>query len=882
MSVQRDIDAELRFHLDARIEALVEQGMTRDAARAQALAEFGDVAATRETLRAIDRRVAKRRGRLELLEALRTDMAYAARSLRRTPVVSLTIALTLALGIGANVAMFSVLDMIYLRPPTGVAQPTPIRRVWSEEHFAAAREFQSGFDYSQFAAIQKAVGDRADAVVFSFGWKHRIGRGETAPTASVVGTMAGYFSFLGVRPSIGRFYSADESPLSGAPPVAVISDALWHRQFAGDSAIIGRPIDLGPYRFTIIGVAAPGFRGTELEAADVWMPLFQWVEIQGRRWDIGWWQNPNINGMSVLLRLRGEANEAELIRRMSHALRAPGVGFKQDTAAVAALGAINHARGPGATTSEVQVATRLAGVAVIVLLIACANVVNLLLARAVSRKREIAVRLALGISRSRLVRLFVAESLLLAVVAAVAAIGGAVWGSSALRSLLMPNVEWAAGTLHWRLLAFALAVALIAGTLAGLLPALRASRPDVVEDLKAGTAGAGSARSRLRATLVMAQAALSVVLLVGAVLFVRSLQNAKARDVGFAVNRLGFARVEYETRDSIRDARKSERLRALAPRIAAMPAVEGVAFTTMQPKNGMSFTAFFIDGKTKKQAGIYTAVTPNFFAVTGMRIVQGRTFDASVDASAPPSVVVNRAMADALWPNESPLGHCIRFKQATAPCVTVIGVAQTAILGDLREVPRPQMYVPLDNAPFWTGGASVAIVRADPSRLSAVQVGIRDLLRAEFPGGIPALRTMREAMQRDYRSWDLGAKLFALFGGLALLVAAIGVYSTVSYGVSQRTHEFGVRIALGARALDVLRQVLGEGLRTIVLGIVAGILMTLAAGKLVASLLYGIAPNDLVSIATVAITLILIALIAALRPAWRASRADPVSALRAD
>lgn len=881
MSIQRDIDAELRFHFDARIEELIAQGASPDQARATAVAEFGDVDQTRNALREIDQRVARRRSRTELLDALRRDLVYSVRSLRKAPVVALTIIMTLALGIGVNAAMFSLLDVIYFRGPAGVARPAQVRRVWTDMQLRDGREFVTNLDYRGFEALRRAVDGQADIALATPPVRRKTARGEDAPTVGVVGATATFFNVLELQPAIGRFYSSDEDTHTAPARVAVVSYDYWKHQLDGDVSILGRTLILGVEQFTVIGVAPRDFRGIDLEAADVWIPLAASVALDRGR-GANWWEDPNENAFQAVLRAYPNAKEAGLNARMTVAMRGPNIGYRQDTLRRAELGAINVARGPGERSSSVHVATRLAAVAVIVLLIACANVLNLLLARAIGRRREIAVRLALGVSRGRLVRLLLTESIVLAFIASVAALVGAQWASVALRGLLLPRMEWAASTLHWRVVAFALVAAAMTGLIAGLAPALQSAAIDLGDALKYGARGAGRQRHRLRDALVIAQAALSVVLLVGAVLFIRSLRNVEAHDVGYSVDRLVFADVAYDTRDSARDASYPDRLRALGPRIAALPGVERVAFSTVRPKYGFFITSFYPDADTtahRKPDGFYTAVTPEYFAASGLRFVSGRTFDSS--RTGPPSIVINDAMANALWPSEPAIVHCMALAAGGA-CYPITGVVRTAINMSIGEKPSPYIYLSLDNPARRVFGAHYVIVRTAPGQAVALNAGLRQLLRDQFPGPNLHITTMSDVMADEYRPWALGAKLFTLFGLLALVVAGVGVYSTVSYAVNQRTHEFGVRLALGAKAGDVLRLVIGEGLRMVVLGVVIGVVLALAAGRFIAALLYDVTPNDPVSMLIVAMVLAAVAALAAMLPARRAARADPMSALRAE
>ena len=882
--VQREIDEELRFHFDARIEELVGQGMTPDDARARALNEFGDVDHVRNGLREIDERVARRRNRADLLDVLRQDFTYSARSLRRTPGVSITIILTLALGLGVNAAMFSLLDVLFLRPPAGVANPDEIHRLYTLRTFRDGPQFRPGFDYSSYDAVRQAFAGRAQLTLYRAPSTMAYGTGENPPTTNVSSASASYFTVLGVKPAIGRFYNEQEDALDNAANVAVISYAFWKRIYEGEQSALGRRLVFGKKSYTIVGVAPPRFSGVDLDAVDVWVPLSS-APGPGGNPATPWYRNPRMSGLLIMFRILPGVRPAELEQIATAALRQPGIEFGQDTSAIGRFGSIIEARGPGLLSGEMQIAERLGGVAIIVLIIACANVINLLLARAFRRRREIAVRLALGITRARLVRLLVTESVLLAIAAVVAAIAAASWGGRLLRTLLMPEIGWAENPLHWRVLFFALIVAMLAGTIAGLVPGLQARSTDLSNALKAGSRESGGQRSRLRSFLVICQAAFSVTLLVGAALFLRSLSNIHALDIGYAVNRLAFVSVDYPSSDASRGEAASARLLQLETRMASIPGVERIAFTSMRPVSGFQVAdAYFPDADTighRKPMPVFTAISPGYFEATGTKLIRGRTFSTSGGGS-PFSVIVNDAMAKALWPGQEPINRCIRFDKPDAPCATIIAVSQTAILTGVKEEPFPRMYLPLDNMPVDSWGVGEIVIRTDPSRMTTALKDLRALLRAEFPGAILKTNTMAASMEPQYRPWRLGATLFTLFGVLAALVAAIGIYSSLSYAVNQRTHEFGVRVALGADPRSIITQVLGEGTRTVAVGVALGIAIAIAAGHLLASLLYGVTPGNPFAMALAGAAMLVIAGLACVAPAWRASRSDPVTALRAE
>ena len=468
----------------------------------------------------IDHRVAAQRHRREYLSDTLADVRYAFRSLRRSPGLAAGVILLLALGIGANAAMFTFLDTVFLRMPAGVVDPGGVRRLWRYHQFNTGAQFWPGFSYGQYDAVRTALGDRARTALYTAPWKVKIGLGESSGEAQFVKAEAGFFALTGARAEIGRLYDSTEDRLDGPQRVAVVSHDYWQRALNGDRSAIGKPIVIAGSRYTVIGVMREPFVGVDLDAADIWIPLA--FEAEGRQEKGPWWKSPNINGFQILVRPAPTANDAQLEQRMTPVLRRPDYGWYSDTLSVARFGSIVRAAGPGKQEQEVQIGIRLAGVALIVLLIACANVVNLLLGRAVQRQREIAVRLALGISRSRLVRLLFAETSLLALAACGAALLVAYLAGDLLRRLLLPEVHWASSPLDGRVVGFALGVAVVAAIIAGLIPALQSARADVNDVLKSRSSGGGREGSRVRSILLVSQAALSALLLCGAGLFVRS------------------------------------------------------------------------------------------------------------------------------------------------------------------------------------------------------------------------------------------------------------------------------------------------------------------------------------------------------------------------
>jgi predicted permease len=885
-NVDADLDDELRFHFEERIEALVAAGLTRDDARRVAEREFGDVSAVREGLREIDRRVQAGRTHARRLEQWRQDFGYSLRSLRRTPWLAATIIVTLALGIGVNATLFSLLDRLFVQMPSGISHPEEVRRLYWQGGEGGQRSFPAApFSIPVVDAIRDGLRGIATITVYQQDDEHF----GTDQERSTVVTLAGpqYFSLLGVHPAFGRFFSADEERIGLAPPVAVVSDAFWRRRFDGSPAdAIGQKIVLNKRQLTVIGVAPRDFVGADLDATDIWVPLGMLAELSpmGSLNGTAWYQVRWLYGFQVLARpsLTGAAR----LEAVATVAARRGFGDAREGRNARVLtGPLVAARGPGEPAQEASIAIRLGGVAVIVLLIACANVANLLLARSIQRRREIGIRSALGIGRAGIVKLFLAESIMVAMSAGVAALLIAAWAGALLRRLLFPSIHWASGVLDWRVVAFTTLVTLATSIAAGLGAALRASRTDIVQTLKSGGREGSVRSSRLRSVLVVAQAALSTVLLVGAVLFVKSLHAIRALDLGYDVQRLVSVTVHFDDEDSkAHDVAIETAIPELAARLAGVPGVERVALANMSPMYGFRFsTVFYASGDSfpKWTDGVpnVTAVSPEYFATIGLRLVRGRGLTAS-DGRNGGVAMVNRTLARSSWPHEDAIGQCLRIGKPSAPCLSVIGVVDDARRASVLEEPVRQVYVPASDTGDYSPG--YVIVRVAPEQAVRVQLVARQEVARIFPGAEAGVVRMAEFIAPQYRPWQLGATLFSVFGLLALIVASIGVFSTLSHDVSQRRHELGVRAALGAGLGDIVRLVVGQGLRVTIVGTVFGVGLALAAGRLVASLLYGVAPRDPTVLVLVTLLLLLVAGLASAVPAWRASRVDPLEALRAE
>ncbi len=835
-----------------------------------------------------------------MFEHFAADLRYALRGLRSEWPFSAFVVATLALGIGANTAMFSVADRLFLRPPPGITDQSTLRRLYIRSNWSVGQvwEIRSGFEYAAFDALKTALTPRAQLAAYTAPDTVRFGEGDAATTVRASYATASYLPLLGVRPALGRFYTEAEDRMGDGSLVAVVSHAFWRRHFGDDSSVVGRQLDIAWQRYTIIGVATAGFTGADLDATEIWIPIstFAILSPAGMPWYRRWLYGPRLK---ILARVAASTADDWVSASATTAFRrgqVANVSRGPDTTATVLVGPLLESRGPSITPSpEVAIAPRLMGVMVIVLIIACANVANLLLARALRRRREIAVRLALGVTRGRLVRQFLTESVVLALLAGMVAIVIAAWGGAVLRAMLMPTTHWGSSALDLRVALFAAALALVTGVVAGLAPAIRASRPDVASALKAGIREGTFRRSGLRSALLAAEVALSVVLLVGAGLFVRSLRGVHAVDVGYDTDRLMVAGVRFfnpEVRDvprgpGLHAAELGAGLQEAAARLARLPGVERTALADAGPMYGYAMVgAWFRDGSAvphlENQDPALFQVSPSFFATSGLRLTRGRLFSDDDRAGAPAVVVIDETAARAYWPGRDAIGQCLIVVQLTQPCAIVVGITKDAHRAEVLEQANVQLYIPL--AQGYRPDASVLILRTAPENVARIAEETRRELRRVFPraGDLPWVRPLGARLEPQLRPWRLGAQLFSAFGVLAVVVAALGVYSVLAYAVSQRRHEVGVRIALGAQTGDVLRLVVGEGLRTVAVGVGIGVVMVLALGRLVASLLYGVSPHDPLTIGIAVLVLAAIGVLASAVPAWRAARLNPMEALRAE
>lgn len=887
--VDRAVDDELQFHFDMTVRDLMAGGMNRNDAQREAERRFGDVQRTRDRLTTIDRSRVGRERRVEWWSGFAQDLRYAIRGLRMKPGFTLAVIVTLGLGIGANATMFGIVDRLLFRPPAFLARPDLASRIYIARSMRNKEKVTSHTGYRVYRDLKEGSTSFALMTPF-YDNKLAIGSGNATREMSVGISGAEMWKMFTVKPVIGRFFTDAEDVPTDPRYVAVLSYAFWQTQFGGRNDAIGSTLDIGAAKYTIIGVAPEGFNGFASKPLVAFVPISAAATASGMGSDTERWYSTYVMAWHEVFGQRkpgasASAATADLTKAFTASYthqreRSPRMPDVESAKPHAIAGPVLYDRGPK-EGNEAKVATWLIGVAGIVLLIACANVANLLLARALRRRREVAVRVALGVSRSRLVMQLVTESLILALCGAVAGVIIAQGGGKLLQSTLLTDV--APGPSAFtdpRLLVFAIGLALFAGLTTGVAPVLHAGREDVAAALKAGAREGTVQRSRVRISLLVIQAALSVVLLIGAGLFLRSLMNVQALRLGYDGDRLLW--VEIEDRGVKFDSAQNVNLRRdLLARTQSIPVVERAAFGLTVPFwNTWNFNIFVPGIDSVNRLGDFSlqAGSADFFQTMGTRIVRGRGFTAEDREKSPLVMVVGEAMAKKLWPGEDAIGKCVKMSSDTMPCRTVVGVAEDVRRSLIGEV---DLHYYMPSTQFYPSNAGIFVRTRGVAANAAEEV--RRALQQAMPGSSYVTVTpMTTIIAPQIRSWKIGATLFAVFGLLALVLAAIGLYSVIAYNVTQRTHEMGVRVALGAQAGDVIALIVREGLRVVIPGVVLGAIITLVAGKWIAPLLFQVSPNDSPVIVAVVVTLLGVAVLASWLPAQRASRVDPNEALRSD
>jgi predicted permease len=811
------------------------------------------------------------------MQSLLQDLRYALRTLSKNPGFSIVVVLSMALGVGANAAMFSVVDRVFFQAPTGVVDPAAVRRVYARERiYNGPTSFVSSFSVPDLDGMRESA--RGLAKIEGYELRSRAPVGDGGDSASIVFASPGFFDLVGVRPQHGRFPFAEENVFGDPRHVAVLSDSYWRRSFGADSGVVGRSLRVDTTTFTIIGVAQAGFEGLDLDVADLWAPLAS--RPPGSEGN-SWW----VQSGGRLLRLVARLEVARDSRLLDPALTAQRRRIHRDDqwfdpSSQVVSAPLLTARGPvhpgNQDTRNLSLVVSLAAVALLVLVLAISNVASLLLMRALRRQHEIALRLALGISRRRLITQMLTESFVLAFLAGGLALLIASWAGNLLRAMLLANVRWTPTVIDRRLVVAVVALAFITGLVAGLAPAALALRGDIARILTSGNGSGGRAQSRLRVGLLVTQAALCALLLVGAGVFLQSLRRAVSEDVGFDSERI-------ITVDASGTGASQDDIATATAIISTLPSVQSVAMAAADLSGSSFVSRFQIPGYDTVSSQIqltYTAVDSSYFRTVGLRVLAGRGLSARDGAGAPPVAVISEAMAKMFWPGVSPVDQC--FYSLTTPnlCKKVVGVVRD-IRWNLNDPAALMYFIPIAQ---WSRSYGVALfVRTREPASVVAAASIERALRPVFNmSHRPRIRRVVDRLEPQIKPRRVAAALYSLFGLLALASAAAGIFGLVAYDVTRRTREVGVRLALGARPRELIRMFVTSGLRAVALGAGIGVCIAVLSGRAIAAFLYDTSPYEpTVLVATLGVLLV-VAVCASLLPAYRATRVDPVAALQSD
>jgi len=868
--LEDDLDEELRSHLEMAIELNLRKGMSAEDARREALRSFGGVEQTKENYR-------DQRG-LPMIETTLQDLRFGLRMLRRSPGFSLLVILCLTLGIGANAAVYSWVEGILFRPyplvshqeqllaltgtargesgPTGISWPDLL-------DLERSSTLVDSFIVNKIMGTTLSVGDRAERM-----------------TGSIVS--ANYFDAIGVHPILGRGFEPGEDVGRNAHPVAVISYRLWKGKYRGDPQIVGKTERLNGVIHTIVGVEPEGFYGTFVGwAMQFWVPASMEEIFEAGGYKL---ENRGARWIEAYVRLKPGATEAQAQAEISAAAKRLEAEYPETNRGRGMQlwplwqTPFNNA-GTLLPTLEIMIA-----VVVFVLLIACANVGNLLLVRSFARRHEMTVRLAIGAGRGRLLKQLFTEGVILSAIGAGAGLLVAHWCRHAL-VLLFPARGGVAmhlpGEIDWRVLALSAGVSVIATLLLGLVPAMQTGKIDLAGALKSDSAGVvgGAGKAWVRSGLVVVQVSLSFLLLVGAGLLLQSLQRIRNTSPGFSTRGVMVTAVDLVSA-GYHVQRAQNFQDELLDRVKALPGVESAAFARMTPLSYGSFssTPIAVDGyqptPEEQPTAQYNEVGPDYFRTMGIPLVSGREFTRADDEKAALVAVVNETMAARYWRDRNPIGERLQVK---GRWMQVVGVAKDSKYQSLREAPMPFFYVSRRQN-FSRGGDLHIRTPLSPETMATV-LG-REVHALDPDLALYEVITLQEQVDRSTSPLQVAVTLVGVLGGLALLLAAIGLYGVMSYAVSQSARELGLRMALGAGASNLLRLVMKRGLALTAGGVALGAVVALGLTRLLGNLLYNVSPRDPLAFGSAFLVMTIAALAACLLPAWRATRTDPVQALR--
>ncbi|MFN0179142.1 MAG: ADOP family duplicated permease [Gemmatimonadales bacterium] len=886
--LERELDAELRFHLDQNVRELIAGGMSPEEARRQARLALGGVEQVKEETR--DARGTR------WLEDLANDIRFSLRMLRKAPGFTLAAIATLAIGIGANTAVYNVVEALFLRM-LPVERPTELYALRQE----GVDEPDERFSGPLFASFKAELpgGAGIAAMTPTTGLYLTV---EDAPERVSGQLVSGeWFAILGVRPVLGRLIGPEDDRTLDGHPVAVLAHHLWVRRFGSDPGVVGRSVRINRLVLTVIGVAAPGFSGLGVErASDLWIPTAMQhslgyrsnASIDNADDEAAWLPEPGVRWLTLVVRAPPTAPLPTVESRL-------GTVFRRDLEARLAeadsatraylrplrLTSTSAARGFSDLRVGMGEPIKILGVTVgLVLLITCANLAGLILARNAAREHEISVRISLGARGGRLLRQVMTESITLAVIGGAIGLFVAWAGAIGLLRAASPSTGLPVELdFDWRMVAVALSISLVAGLLFGIPPAMRIARTDLYQSFRStGRVMGGGGQAAVGRTLVMGQIAISLALIVLAAVLGRSVQALLAVHPGYDRDQVVTARIDIRGAGYL-PAELPALHRRLEEAVARVPGVHSASLSTVGLASGSARTVSIeVPGKVRPptwdDAAQTLAVTAGFFQTTGIPLVRGRQFTAADGPVAPPVAVISETMARRFFDTIEVVGK--RFGFDSDARFEVIGVVKDVRANELRQEPRAMLYLHLaqDSTTYIYNIEARTI--GDPA---VVSQAIRQTLATAEPRlPIREIVTLGDLLDRSVRPERMVSRVVGLFGVLAALLAAVGLYGVLSYAVARRTNELGVRLALGASPGELRRLVVGDSMRLVITGVVFGLGLMLMSLGLVRQLVFGISPRDPVSMVAAVVVLLTVGFAAAALPAWRASRVDPVIALRRD